>query len=165
MEKVLWKIVVTQHSLPLHQEMQLEIVICKDNLKKKFLHRTPSSLGPKSSEMEKTVKTCSLVRRVHISACFWKKTDIRFYVPKMKYTLYAVTNEKCKNQPLWWYGGSSASRRWWSAYTWRYHWCRGLCWLNFGETYAAIKMTTFPISISARQGQASFCMGYNSVTS
>ena len=26
---VLRKIIVTQHSLPLHQEMQLEIVLCK----------------------------------------------------------------------------------------------------------------------------------------
>ena len=38
-----------------------------------------------------------------------------------------VTNEKCKNQPLWSYGGAS------SAYIRRYHWCGGLCW-NFGET-------------------------------
>ena len=27
---VLWDIIVTQHSLPLYQEMQLEIVYCKE---------------------------------------------------------------------------------------------------------------------------------------
>ena len=27
---VLWKIIVTQHSPPLHQEMQLENVLCKE---------------------------------------------------------------------------------------------------------------------------------------
>ena len=33
-----------------------------------------SSVGPKSSEMDQeTVETCSLVRRVYISACFWEK--------------------------------------------------------------------------------------------
>ena len=31
----------------------------------------------------------------------------------------------------------------WSAYVWKYHWCGGSCW-NFGETYAAVKTTTFP---------------------
>ena len=57
-----------------------------------------------------------------------------------------------------------------SAYMWRYHWCRGLCW-NFGEIYAAVKMVTFPsnsLSISAGQCQASSCtiaVSYNSLAS
>ena len=46
-----------------------------------------SSLGPKSSEMDrKTVELCSLVRRVHILACFLGKTNVGFYMPKMKKT-------------------------------------------------------------------------------
>ena len=32
----------------------------------------------------------------HISGCFWKKTDIGFYVPKMKKTIQTVTNKRCK---------------------------------------------------------------------
>ena len=65
-----------------------------------------SSLGPKSSEINwMTVETSSLVRRVHISACW----DIRLYVPKMKKTLQTVTNEKSKSQPLLWYGGCISS--------------------------------------------------------
>ena len=60
--RVLWRIIVTQHSLPL-KEMQLEIVFC-------ILHL----LLLMSSEINrKTVEMCSMVRRVHISACFWEK--------------------------------------------------------------------------------------------
>ena len=40
-------------------------------------------------------------KRVHISACFFGKMDVGFYVPKMKKTtIQTVTNEKHKNQPL-----------------------------------------------------------------
>ena len=42
---LLWQIIVTQHSLPLHQEMQLEIVLCKEI----GIHEI--SLGPKLFEM------------------------------------------------------------------------------------------------------------------
>ena len=84
--EVLWKIFVTQHSLRLHQEMQLEIVLCKEEGIYKFCPETPpSSLGPEMDR--KTVETGSLVRRVLISACFWEKTDIGFYVPKMEKTI------------------------------------------------------------------------------
>ena len=57
----------------------------------------------------KKVETCSLVRRVHISACFLGTMDVQFYMPKIKKTLQTVTKEKCKNKPLWWYGGASVS--------------------------------------------------------
>ena len=40
------------------------------------------------------------------------KTDIGFNVPKMKKTVQTVTNEKCKIQPLWWYGGASVPTAW-----------------------------------------------------
>ena len=43
---------------------------------------------------------------------FLEKTDIGFYVPKMKKTIQTVTNEKCKKQPLWWYGGASVPMAW-----------------------------------------------------
>ena len=33
--------------------------------------------------------------------------NVGFYVPKMKKTIQTVTNEKCKNQPLCWYRGTS----------------------------------------------------------
>ena len=77
---VLWKIIVTHHSPPLHQEMQLEIVLCKEKGIYSFLRRNaqPSSLGPKSSEMDrKTVETCSLVRRVHIFGKTCQKMERR----------------------------------------------------------------------------------------
>ena len=54
-------------------------------------------------------------------------------------------------------GVHQCPRHGWSAYMRRYQWCRGLC-RNFGETYAAVKTTTFPrnsMSISAGQCQAS----------
>ena len=61
---------------------------------------------------------------------FFGKTDIGFYVPKMKKTTQIATNEN--------YGGGmgvhQGPRYGWSAYMWRYHWCRGLCW-NFWETH------------------------------
>ena len=70
----------------------------------------PSSLDPKSSEMDrKTEKTCCLVRRAHISACFWEKTDVEFYVTRMKKTIQTATNEKCKNQLMWWHGVASGT--------------------------------------------------------
>ena len=40
-------------------------------------------------------------------------------------------------------GVHQCPRHGWSAYMWRYHWCRGLFW-NFGETYAAVKRQLFP---------------------
>ena len=43
---------------------------------------------------------------------FLRKTNVGFYVPKMKITKRTVTNEKCKNLPLWWYGGASAPTAW-----------------------------------------------------
>ena len=43
---------------------------------------------------------------------FWGKTDVGFYMPNMKKTIQTDTNEKCKNQPLWWYGGASVPMVW-----------------------------------------------------
>ena len=39
-----------------------------------------------------------------------RKMDVAFYVPKM--TIQTVTNQKCKNHPLWWYGGASVPMAW-----------------------------------------------------
>ena len=80
---VLWKITITLHSPPLHQEMQLEIVLCKEEGIYEFFPETPpSSLGPKSSEMnQKTVKTSETSPYFSL---FFGKADIRFSVPKMK---------------------------------------------------------------------------------
>ena len=43
---------------------------------------------------------------------FLGKTDIGFYVPKLKKTIQTVKNGKCKNQPPWWYGGASVPTSW-----------------------------------------------------
>ena len=43
---------------------------------------------------------------------FLGKMDIGFYVPKMKKTIQTVTNKKCENQPLWWYGGALVPTAW-----------------------------------------------------
>ena len=67
----------------------------------------PSSPGSKSSEIHG-----SLVRRVHISACFWEKQTSDSACQRWKRSIQAVTNEKCKNQPLWWYGGASVPTAW-----------------------------------------------------
>ena len=63
-----WKIIATQHSPPLHEGMQLEVVLCKEEGIYKFCAETaPSSLGPKSSEMDrKTVETWSDVSTFQI---------------------------------------------------------------------------------------------------
>ena len=97
---VFWKITVTQHSPPLHQQIQLEIVMqsllinCINFAQK---HRRVELRAEMARKTEKCRKY-SLVRRVHISACFWKKTDVGFYMPKR--TIQTVTNEKCKKQSL-----------------------------------------------------------------
>ena len=101
----------------------------------------PSSLGPKSSEMDrKTVETSSLVRRVHISACFCEKrmsdsTCQRWDHPD-GYQRSAKTSH-CDGT-----GVHQSPQHGWSVNV-RYHWCGCLRW-NFGETYAAVKTTTFP---------------------
>ena len=62
--EVLWKSIVTQHNPLLHQEMQLEIVLCNNTLWNNFAQKC-CSLCLKSSEMgRKMVETRSLVRRV-----------------------------------------------------------------------------------------------------
>ena len=43
---------------------------------------------------------------------FLGKMDFGFYVPKMKKTIQTVTNEKCKNRPVWWCGGVSVPTAW-----------------------------------------------------
>ena len=87
--------------------------IKKCNLKMYYAETPPSSLGPESSEMDwKTVETCSLVRRVHISACFWEKQMSDSMYKIHPETIQTVTNEKCKNQSLWWYGGESVPMAW-----------------------------------------------------
>ena len=57
------------------------------------------------------MEMCSLVRRVHISTCFWeiRTSDSTFQRWK---TIQTVTKKKCKNQPLWWYGGASVPTAW-----------------------------------------------------
>ena len=42
----------------------------------------------------KIVEMCSLDRWVHISACFFWKTDVGFHVPKMKKTIQTVNQRK-----------------------------------------------------------------------
>ena len=60
-----------------------------------------SSLGPKSCEMDRkhSGNVFSGQMSPHFSL-FLGKTNIGFYVPKMKKTIQTVANEKCKYQPL-----------------------------------------------------------------
>ena len=100
---VLWKIIVIQHSMPLHQEMQLEIVLSKEEGIHSFCTETmPTSLGPKSSEMEQKNESVNVFsgQTSPYFSLFFRKTDFGFYEPKMKKTIQTVTNEKCKNEPL-----------------------------------------------------------------
>ena len=60
--RVLWKIIVIQHSLPLHQEMQLEVVLCKKNAFNNFVQRRCRVLWAHIH-----LKWTEIV---HISACF-----------------------------------------------------------------------------------------------
>ena len=102
------KIIVTQHSLPLHQEMQLEIVLCKEEGIYKFCaEMPPSSLG--RSHLRWTERQWKRVLWSDEST--FQLVFFGFYVPKKK-TIQTVTNEKCKNQPLWWYGGASVPMAW-----------------------------------------------------
>ena len=52
------------------------------------------------------------MEHVLISTCFWEKTDVGFYVPKMKKTIQTFTSEKCKSQPLWRYVDASVPTAW-----------------------------------------------------
>ena len=66
-----------------------------------------------SSEMDwKTVEMFSLVRGVHISACFGEKWTSDSTCQRWKRPSRLLPNEKCKNQPLWWYGGASVPTAW-----------------------------------------------------
>ena len=111
---ILWKILVTQHSPALHQEMQLEIVLCKEEGNLLILHRNASEFsgpeviwdGPKGSG-----NMFSGQMSPHFSL-FLGKTDNGFYVPKMKKTIQIVTNEKCKTSLWGWYGGASVPMAW-----------------------------------------------------
>ena len=77
---------------------------------------------------------------------FLEKTDVGFYVPKMKKTIQTVTNWKVQKTSLCdGMGVHQCPQHGWSAYMWRYHWCGGLCW-NFGD--AAVKGMTFPRNFS-----------------
>ena len=126
----------------------------------------PSSLGPESSEMDrKTVETCSLVRRVHIWACIWEKWMSDSTCQRWKGPSRLLPTKSAKTSLFNGMGVQQCPWHGWSAYMWRYHWCKGLCW-NFGETYAVIKAMTFPrnsMCISAGQCQVSFCMRNNIV--
>ena len=94
----------------------------------------------------------------------------------MKKTIQTVTKEMCKNHLCDGMVGISAhgmsdqhicKGTINAGLFFFFFFAQGFCW-NFGETYAAVKMTTFPrnsMSISAGQCQASFCMSYNSVAS
>ena len=50
-----------------------------------------SSMGPKSTDQKTDV-----VRRVHISACFWEKNRRQILRAKYEKTIQTVTNKKCK---------------------------------------------------------------------
>ena len=121
--EVLWKLIVTQHSPPQHQEMQLE--------------SSPSSLGPKSSEMDlKTVETCSLVRLVHISTCVWENVGLRLLHAKDEKDHPDCYQREVKNQSLMVWGCISAHGMG------DQNICEGTidaeAYWNFGETYAAV---------------------------
>ena len=44
--------------------------------------------------------------------CFWEKWTSDYMCQRWKKNIRTVTNEKCKNQPLWWYGGASVPTAW-----------------------------------------------------
>ena len=98
------------------KSLSLNTVRCcikKCNLRKAFIKfeqkRRWFYLGLKSFEIDrKTVETCSLSDESTCQLFFRKK----LYVPKMKKTVQTVANNKCKNQPLWWYGGTSVPTAW-----------------------------------------------------
>ena len=101
------KIIVSQHSLPLHQEIQLEIALSQEEGIYSFCTETPSSLGLKSSEMDrKKEEMCSLVKWVQISDCFWENQTLASTCQRLKRPSRLFPNKKGKNQPLWKYGGA-----------------------------------------------------------
>ena len=82
--------------------MQLEIVLCKVHTFLFCAEMSPSS----QSHLRWTKRRWKRVLWSDESTFqfFWGgKTDIGFYVPKMKKTIQTVTNEKSQNLPLWWY--------------------------------------------------------------
>ena len=137
---VLRKIIVTQHCLPLHQEMALEIVLCKEAFinftQKRCWVLWTQSHGPKNSLNVFSGQT------VHISACFWEKRMSDFTSQRWKRPSRLLSTKSAKTSLCDGMGVHQCPRHGWSACMWRYHWYGGLCW-NFGETCAAVKMT-FP---------------------
>ena len=97
---VLWKIIVTQQSPLLHQKMQLEIVLCRGR-NVLFLCRNIAEFSwPEVLWDQKSVETCSLVRRVHISACFWVKWTSDSACQRGKRPSRLLPQKKWKNQPV-----------------------------------------------------------------
>ena len=93
---VLRKIIVTQDSPPLHKQMQLEIVLCKEKGIYKFCAETPpSSLG--LNHLRWTERQW---KRVLWSDESTWKNGCRILRAKDEKTIQTVTNKKCKNQPL-----------------------------------------------------------------
>ena len=164
-----WKIIVTQYSALLNQENATWNCIMQRGRHLLILRRNASEFsGAKVMRWtERQWQICSLVRRVHISACFGEKPMSDSTCQRWKRQSRLLPTKSAKTSLCDGMGVHQCPRHGWSAYMWRYHWCGGLCW-NFGETYAAVKTMTFPrnsMSISAGQCQASFYMSYNSVAS
>ena len=75
-----------------------------------FAQKPQSYLGPKSSEMEK--RQWKHVLWSDESAYFWGKRMLHSLCQRWKKNIQTVTNKKCKNQPLWWYGSASVATAW-----------------------------------------------------
>lgn len=85
-------------SLLLHTEMQPETLLCK---KKAILLWAPAKVN------QKTVERCSVVRQVHISACFRDKLRSDY----LKKTIETVISAASESEYLQWYGGASVLKR------------------------------------------------------
>ena len=90
------------------KKYNLKLQYAEEGIYKFCAETLPSSQGTKSSEMDqKTVEMSSLVRHVHILACFWEHRIL----PCQRWTRPSRLL-LCKNQPLWWYRGATVPTAW-----------------------------------------------------
>ena len=151
------KIIISQQSPLLHQEMRLEIVLlCKEEGIYSFCTQTLWQTRVCKCKMDrKTVETCSLVRQVHIPACFGRRI-LHAKDEKDHPDCYQRKVQKPASVMVW--GCISVHGMG------DLHICEGTI---DAEAYVGIlERHMLPsMSISAGQCQASFYKSYNSVAS
>ena len=128
---ILWKILVTQHSPPPHQEMQLEMQ--KRTAFINFAQKHRWVLGARSN-LRWTERQWKRGQTSSHFSLFLGKWTLDSMCQRWTKPSRLLPTKSAKTNLCDGVGVHQCPRHGWSAHMWRHHWCGGLCW-NFGETY------------------------------